>query len=49
MIKELIKICFIIGLLYGLYKVASYWPTESVITLGVVVTFIIIYWLLKLE
>jgi len=49
MIKQLIKIGFVIAIIYGLFKLFMIWPVESTILIGSLMVSLIIYWLIKLE
>jgi hypothetical protein len=48
MIKQIIKFGFIIGMFYGLYYLASLFPLESVILIGIILICILFYWISEL-
>jgi hypothetical protein len=49
MIKQAIKFGMFIALIYGLYKLGSIWPTESVIVVGSLACALVVYWLIDLR
>ena len=49
MTNKLLILGMILAVCYGLYKLLSIWPTESIIAIGIIAVGIIIYWLKCLE
>ena len=49
LIPSIIKLSIIGALIYGGYLLFNNWPVETIIGIGIIITFIIVKWLIDLE